>query len=152
MIIGLGNDIAEKSRIGAIFAKYKGKFLQKILSAGEQKELSLINCPTKRLGRISNLFAAKEAFAKATGLGIGQWHKSQGVMLQFTDIAILHDEYGKAYIDLPASLCARLFSRASQASRAKFHLSLTDSKDYSFATVIIEQLEESPKKPKERQH
>lgn len=61
----IGCDIVLISRIEKIHARYKDKFLNKILLPSEQK---LIKNPATLAG----FFAAKEAVSKALGVGISQ--------------------------------------------------------------------------------
>jgi holo-[acyl-carrier protein] synthase len=62
-------------------------------------------------------FAAKEAFSKANGTGIGKH-------LSFLDIEIISDDKGKPVISKP-------FSEG-------VHLSISHSRDYAVAQVVIE--------------
>ena len=64
-------------------------------------------------------FAAKEAFAKAYGTGIG-------TQLSFLDIQVENDEKGKPHITKPL--------------QKGVHLSITHSTEYAAAQVIIEKI------------
>ena len=79
-ITGLGMDAVELSRIEKIVAEPK-TFLQKVLTPAELEKYNSL--PTKRkVEFLAGRFAAKEAYAKALGTGIGQ-HVS------FQDIEVL---------------------------------------------------------------
>ena len=84
-ITGLGMDAVELSRIEKIVAEPK-TFLQKVLTPAELEKYNSL--PTKRkVEFLAGRFAAKEAYAKALGTGIGQ-HVS------FQDIEVLNDASG----------------------------------------------------------
>ena len=90
-ITGLGMDAVELSRIEKIVAEPK-TFLQKVLTPAELEKYNSL--PTKRkVEFLAGRFAAKEAYAKALGTGIGQ-HVS------FQDIEVLMMHLGNQ------SLCA----------------------------------------------
>ena len=90
-ITGLGMDAVELSRIEKIVAEPK-TFLRKVLTPAELEKYNSL--PTKRkVEFLAGRFAAKEAYAKALGTGIGQ-HVS------FQDIEVLNDASGNQ------SLCA----------------------------------------------
>ena len=65
-ILGTGIDIVENYRLKVILLKKKSNFKKKIFTINEvaycEKKSNSINCYSKR-------FAAKEAFAKALGIG-----------------------------------------------------------------------------------
>lgn len=80
----IGTDIVKISRIETIMQKHPD-FPQRILS---KKEMS-----KQGHGYIARRWAAKEAIAKAIGLG---FHDD----CNFRDISILNDELGRPYVDL----------------------------------------------------
>src|SRR5699024_7351447 len=68
MIIGIGLDLAETSRIKSAVAAHGDRFLQRIYTPDELSYCHGTACPEQRL---AGHFAAKEACAKALGVGIG---------------------------------------------------------------------------------
>ncbi|KAB7704803.1 holo-ACP synthase [Bacillus aerolatus] len=115
MIQGIGMDIVEIDRIQKLVER-QPKFIQRILT--EKEQLVFISRSGRRqIEYAAGRFAAKEAFAKALGSGIGE-------KVSFQDIETAADENGKPYIQAPFSLGV--------------HLSITHSKDYAAAQVIIE--------------
>ncbi|WP_077620340.1 holo-ACP synthase [Bacillus sinesaloumensis] len=117
MIIGTGIDIVELDRIKKILHRQK-KFVDRILTDAE-KEKFLQLSETRKVEFLAGRFAVKEAYSKAVGTGIGE-------SLSFLDIEVLSDEKGKPVLTKPIS--------------QKAHLSITHSKDYAVAQVIIESL------------
>ncbi|WP_044893594.1 holo-ACP synthase [Bacillus alveayuensis] len=118
MIVGIGIDIVEIKRIKEI-VKRQPKFIERILSERE-KERFLQLSETRKIEFLAGRFAAKEAYAKAIGTGIGK-------ELSFTDIDIHYDEKGKPFI-------------LSGNPQQHVHLSLSHSDEYAVAQVIIERL------------
>tara|TARA_B100000401_G_C52750332_1_gene692868 strand:+ start:680 stop:1066 length:387 start_codon:yes stop_codon:yes gene_type:complete len=124
-VIGIGVDIINNNRLKK---SIKNKnFLKRIFSAKEQKISSKLK---NKVNYFSKRFAAKEAFSKATGLGISE-------NLHFKDIEIVSDKKGKPYINLSESTISYLKNKFKVKS-FKTNLSLSDEKNYSIAYVIIE--------------
>jgi len=116
MIVGIGLDIVEINRIKELLEK-QSKFPERILTAGEKNVFENLT-GSRRAEFLAGRFAAKEAFSKALGTGIGR-------DLSFHDIEITHDEKGKPYIIRPLS--------------KGVHLSITHSREYAAAQVVIEE-------------
>ncbi|MDJ1257128.1 MAG: holo-ACP synthase [Candidatus Midichloria sp.] len=119
MIIGVGCDIVKISRISDLLKEYGMSFKEKIFTEGEinlgQKldELLQASYYAKR-------FAAKEAFSKALGTGIGNG-------LDFLDIEVINNELGAPKIN-----CQKLGNKLA-------HLSLSDEWEFAIAYVIVEE-------------
>ena len=84
-----GIDLLKISRIEKIYKNYGEKFLLKIFSDNEIKQIK--ENPEKEKYKIASKFSAKEATSKAIGSGI-----SDGI--RFKDIEILNLENGKPVI------------------------------------------------------
>jgi holo-[acyl-carrier protein] synthase len=115
MISGIGVDMTELDRIRKIIAR-QDRFPERILTS---KEMAVYNnLPEKRRAEyLAGRFAAKEAFSKAVGTGIGE-------KLSFQDIEIEKDELGKPFISKPL--------------KKGVHLSISHSREYAVAQVVIE--------------
>ena len=117
---GLGNDILEIKRIQDAIAEHKNRFLDRIFSKQEQMYCDAFkdNAAAHYAGR----FAAKEAVAKALGVGIGEklsWH----------DIEIVSSESGKPE--------ARLSPKAQQRfGNPSLLVSISHCREYVIATAI----------------
>ncbi|CAH0347193.1 holo-ACP synthase [Bacillus sp. CECT 9360] len=116
MIKGIGIDITELSRIQAILGR-QPRFAERILTEREAKLYKGLKGPRKA-EFLAGRFAAKEAFSKAFGTGIGE-------SISFMDIEITTDQNGKPFIQKP-------FSEG-------VHLSITHSREYAVAQVVIEE-------------
>ncbi len=121
-VIGIGIDVVNIKRIKNILKKNKKNFLKKILN---EKELK------KNISEafISKRFAAKEAFSKALGIGIGK-------NLSFKDITILNDKNGKPKI-LINNKIKKIISKLYKSKKFTIHLSLTDDYPFAIANVLI---------------
>lgn len=120
MIIGIGCDICEIARLKESIEKFGDKFLKRVFTQTE-----LENAPVntdKYYSYLAKRFAAKEAFSKALGTGIGE-------NVLFSEIEILNNELGKPYI--------KTIDRLSLGN--KIHLTLSDETHFAVAFVVIEQ-------------
>ncbi|MCH1627256.1 holo-ACP synthase [Fredinandcohnia quinoae] len=117
MIIGTGIDIVELKRIENLIQRQK-KFVDRILTDGEKETYSNLS-ERRKVEFLAGRFAAKEAYSKAVGTGIGG-------ALSFLDIEIAANDFGKPIVKKP--------------SDHHIHLSISHSRDYAIAQVIIESL------------
>ena len=110
----IGIDIVEIKRIEKFLEKFGKKGLKKFLT---QNEINL----AKRPESIAGLFAAKEAFSKALGTGIGE-------KCSFLDIEILKNEKNKPY-----------FSKKTleKFNIKKADISISHDGGFAIAAVII---------------
>ena len=124
MISGVGIDLVENSRVESIIKKWGDKFINRIFSDEEIKYCEKhINSSTHYGVR----FAAKESFLKALGIGLGM-----GVNL--SDFEVMNDENGKPSL----MLCGEAKNQIEKKRITKVHLSLTHTKSYSTAIVVLE--------------
>ncbi|MEG7283833.1 holo-ACP synthase [Bacillus sp. 0909A] len=119
MIYGIGLDIIELKRIASMANRQK-RFAERILTGCEFAQYQELS-EKRKIEFLAGRFAAKEAFSKAYGTGIGKH-------LSFHDIEITKDLNGKPFI-----VCAKL-------SQAAVHVSITHAKEYAAAQVVIERL------------
>jgi len=124
MIRGIGIDIIENNRIKKSIDKFGNLFLEKIFSSQE------IEYCQKKFDSFSSFavrFACKEAFLKALGTGI------RGNLL-LKDIYVINDEFGKPYVFINDKIKV-IFNKHNIS---KCHISLSHSKEFSVAQVILE--------------
>ncbi|MBL8510956.1 MAG: holo-ACP synthase [Betaproteobacteria bacterium] len=124
MIFGIGTDIVSVARIADVLDRYGDHFKHRVLVDNEARDCAASSHPARFLAK---RFAAKEAFSKAFGTGIGAevgWH----------DLQVGHDARGKPLIQVTAALQARL----SLHNITAIHLSLSDETDYAQAFVVLE--------------
>jgi len=115
MISGIGLDIVEISRIMALLEKQK-RFPERILTVNEKVVFESLQ-GNRKAEFLAGRFAAKEAFSKAYGTGIGK-------DLSFLDIEIGKGPLGQPYVIRP--LAEGVF------------LSITHSREYAAAQVVID--------------
>jgi holo-[acyl-carrier protein] synthase len=123
MIVGIGIDMIEVDRVVEKIDKHKG-FKEKVFSLSE-----IEFCEANRKSEnYAARFAAKEAFLKATGLGLMLGH-------ELSNIEVLNDSNGKPYINLAGDFRIQ----AEKNGWNLIHLSLSHLREVACAVVIIEQ-------------
>lgn len=132
MILGVGADLISITRIEKLMTQFQNRFAQKIFTENEIKNSEAIHNPLIKTLFFAKRFAAKEAFAKAIGLGIGRG-------IEFKDIEILNDNLGKPIVNILNEKMAFLHERFSCQNLA-IHISLTDERAFASAFVVIEKI------------
>ena len=116
-----------KSKDLSQFQKKNRSFIKRIFSKNE------INfCNKKKINRFnyySKRFAAKEAFSKALGTGIGS-------KLSFNEIEINNDKLGKPSIKIRGKSLKSTY-KILKRKKFKIFLSISDAALFAVATVII---------------
>ena len=123
-MIGLGLDLCEIARIEAAIQKNDG-FLRRYYTAEERAYLERRGANTAQSA--AAMFAAKEAFLKALGVGMGG-----GVAM--TDIGICHDGLGCPAYTLRGKALERMREKGANAA----HLSLTHDAGVAAAVCVLE--------------
>lgn len=124
MIHGIGTDLVSVKRIEDALFRHGDRFLHRILSEAEVAEYAQSKQPARFLAK---RFAAKEAFSKAWGTGIGEavgWH----------DVSVTHDARGKPLIATSDALAEKFTLEKIVAA----HISLSDENDHALAFVVLE--------------
>jgi len=124
MIYGVGTDIVNIERVKKILSKNRDGFVKRVLSEHEQ---ALFANKADSAAYCAKRFAAKEAFAKALGTGIGQ-------VAGFQDLTVRNNENGKPYF-IPSEKL-RLYLLEKGINQA--HLSISDESQNAVAFVILE--------------
>ena len=124
MIFGVGIDIIEVSRIEKQLSRGDDRFQRRLFTDRE-----IAYCERKKFKGLhyAARFAAKEAFLKALGTGLGGG-------LSWKDVEIVNNEAGKPTLRLDGK--ARLLVEG--LGLTGLHVSLTHVKDTAVAVVIIE--------------
>ena len=125
-IFGIGTDIVNIKRMKKTLKGKNSSFKKKIFSKNE-----IIYCEKKKnpFSFYAKRFAAKEALSKALGTGI-----RNGV--NFKDIEILNDNFGKPSIKLKGST-ANFIKKKIKNKKYSIYLSLSDDVPWAQATVIV---------------
>ncbi len=138
MILGVGIDLVSVARIEHLMSQFADKFPQKIftkneISCAEKIKISADNFLPRALF-FAKRFAAKEAFSKALGLGIGRG-------IDFCDIEVENDQLGAPRIKILNGK-EEFLKKHFNCENFSIHLSLTDENPLASAIVIIEKFHE----------
>ncbi|SFM29865.1 holo-[acyl-carrier-protein] synthase [Gracilibacillus orientalis] len=117
MIKGIGIDIIELRRIKEMVER-QPKLLERILTKSEKELLENLQSNKRKIEFVAGRFAAKEAFSKARGTGMGQ--------LSFLDIEITNHKNGAPVLKSKVLTAETCF------------ISISHSEDYAVSQVIIE--------------
>ncbi|WP_282020418.1 holo-ACP synthase [Planomicrobium okeanokoites] len=115
MITGIGLDIVELGRIRRLDGK-SAKFRERVLTDNELVEYELLSV-NRKTEFLAGRFAAKEAFGKAKGTGIGK-------ICSFKDIEIRKDLNGKPSV---------YFKDEEEGL-----ISITHTKEYAAAQILLQ--------------
>jgi holo-[acyl-carrier protein] synthase len=129
VIYGIGTDICKIPRIEAALAKHGDRFAKKILGPQEMAKYLARKAknPVRGIRFVATRFAAKEAFAKAIGLGIRMpmtWPAAQ----------MLNHPSGK-----PMIVCSGVLQEFMDKHKLTAQVTVSDEEDYAVAFVIVEQ-------------
>ena len=123
-IIGVGVDIVDNTRIKNSIKKKN--FISRIFS---KKEINQSKKIKDKTNYYSKRFAAKESLSKAIGTGFSN-------NLNFKDITIVNDKYGKPHYELNNKVKKLIYTKFN-VKKIKISLSLADEKNYSIAFSVI---------------
>ena len=129
MIIGIGSDLCNISRIEASLARFGDRFTNRVFTETERRKAE--RRTLTRAGTYAKRFAAKEAFSKAVGTGF-----RQGVFMR--DIGVVNQASGAPTLHLTGGAKARLDAMTPEGHFALVHLTMTDDYPFAQAFVIIE--------------
>jgi holo-[acyl-carrier protein] synthase len=124
MIVGTGIDIAEVPRIEASIARFGDRFIRRIFTVAE---IQYCDSKANRIERYAARFAAKEAAMKAIGTG---WNHG----VTWKDVEVCRQPGGRPTI----AFHGKAAEFAAKLGAAHIALSLSHTKDYAIAQVILE--------------
>ena len=124
MIYGIGADIVSIERIQNILNKNRDGFINRVLT---EHERALFANKADSAAFCAKRFAAKEAFSKALGTGIGR-------VVGFQDLTVRSNENGKPYF-MPSEKL-RLYLKEKGIKQG--HLSISDESLNALAFVVLE--------------
>jgi holo-[acyl-carrier protein] synthase len=127
MIIGIGNDLINISRIERTIERFGDRFIQRIFTEEEQIKSEK---RTLKIASYAKRFAAKEACSKALGSGFRKgvfWH----------DMGVVNLPSGKPTMNLTGGALKRLNEITPEGQVAQIDLTLTDEPPMAEAFVII---------------
>lgn len=121
-MIGIGVDLCSISKIQQSIEQ-NPRFLERYYSPEERAYLVQKNQGLYQSA--AAMFAAKEAFLKALGLGLG--------FIPLEQVTILHEESGKPYFVLGIQAQEKLLAAGARIA----HVSLSHERDMAIAVVIL---------------
>jgi holo-[acyl-carrier protein] synthase len=124
VIVGLGVDMAEISRVGEAIKRHGRAFLERVFTPAEIAYCERHRDPTERY---AGRFAAKEATMKALGTG---WAKG----VRWRDIEVTRQPGGRPTIVLHGATR----EHAERLGARHVSLSITHTGNFAFAEVILE--------------
>ncbi|MBO3759623.1 holo-ACP synthase [Ciceribacter sp. L1K23] len=128
MIIGIGSDLIDITRIEKSIERFGERFVQRCFTDVEQAKSDR---RANRAASYAKRFAAKEACSKALGTGI-----SEGVF--WKDMGVINLPGGKPTMKLTGGAGERLLALMPSGHEPVIHLTITDEYPYAQAFVIIE--------------
>lgn len=128
MILGIGTDITEIARIRAAYERNMEHFADTVLAPGEKELLAERRSVEKQVEFLAGRWAAKEAFAKALGTGMGEG-------CSFYEVEILPDPQGAPVL---SALYGKAAASASLRGVKRVHISISHEKNYAVSTVLLE--------------
>jgi holo-[acyl-carrier protein] synthase len=131
MIIGIGSDLIDITRIAKVIDRHGDRFLDRIFTDIERaKAARRANSEKMVAATYAKRFAAKEACAKALGTGImrGVWWRDMGVV---------NLPGGRPTMRLTGGALARLQQMTPEGLEPQIDVSITDDWPLAQAFVII---------------
>jgi holo-[acyl-carrier protein] synthase len=130
MILGIGTDIVKISRLEQLIEKYGTRFLDRTYTPTEIAYCTQFSDP---FPRYAVRFAAKEAYSKALGTGIGE-HAA------FHEIEVCRNDMRRPHLQLLGTTLSAFYQiyPDTQRHQLQLHLSMSHDHEYGTATVIIE--------------
>lgn len=130
MIIGLGNDLCEISRVQKTLDRFGERFTTRCFT---EIERARSDRRAERAASYAKRFAAKEACAKALGTGL-----ARGVY--WKDMGVVNMPSGKPTIVLSGSAEKILNALVPEGMHPHIHITITDDAGLAQAFVVIEAL------------
>ena len=131
MIIGIGSDLIDITRVAKVIERHGERFLSRIFTDAERAKAERRAKNEKMVvATYAKRFAAKEACSKALGTGI-----RQGVW--WRDMGVVNLPGGKPSMRLTGGALARLQALTPEGFEAQVDLSITDDWPLAQAFVII---------------
>lgn len=124
MILGIGVDLVQISRIQKVIDRWDHRFLNRVYTPAE---IALCERRKRPASAFAMRFAAKEALSKALGTGFRRG-------LAWKDIEVTHDRRGKPLL----ALRGKAEHIASEQNVLRSHVSLSDDGEYAVAVVVLE--------------
>ena len=131
MIIGIGSDLIDITRVAGVIERHGERFLDRIFTEAERARAERRSKNAKMVvATYAKRFAAKEACSKALGTGI-----RQGVW--WRDMGVVNMPGGRPSMLLTGGALVRLQKLTPPGMEARIDLTITDDWPMAQAFVII---------------
>ncbi len=131
MILGIGNDLIDITRVAKVIERHGERFLERIFTDAERAKAERRSKNEKMVvATYAKRFAAKEACSKALGTGI-----RQGVW--WRDMGVVNLRGGRPSMQLTGGALVRLQAMTPAGFEARIDLTITDDWPLAQAFVII---------------
>lgn len=130
MIIGIGTDLADITRIGKTLERFGERFVNRVFTDIEKTRSDKRR---ERTASYAKRWAAKEACSKALGTGL-----RMGVA--WKEMGVVNLPSGQPTMTLTGGAAERLSKMVPPGHEAHIHLTITDDHPYAQAFVVIEAL------------
>jgi holo-[acyl-carrier protein] synthase len=128
IVLGLGSDLCNITRIESSIARFGDRFLDRVYTDIERAKAD--KRVMTRAATYAKRFAAKEACAKALGTGF-----RRGVF--WRDMGVVNMPSGAPTLALTGGAAARLAELTPSGYSAAIHLTITDDHPWAQAIVLI---------------
>lgn len=132
MIIGIGADLADITRIGKTLERFGERFVNRVFTDIEKTRSDKRR---ERTASYAKRWAAKEACSKALGTGL-----RMGVA--WREMGVVNLPSGQPTMTLTGGAAERLAKLIPPGHTPHIHLTITDDHPYAQAFVVIEALPE----------
>jgi holo-[acyl-carrier protein] synthase len=128
VIFGIGQDVIEIERVAAALGRHGERFVSRVLGP---RELAVYESRRRRSAQrgmafLATRFAAKEAIAKAVGLGMRQ-------PMSWRSVEIVNEPSGR-----PCAIANGRFAAFLEGKRLRIHVSVSDIANLAVAHAVAE--------------
>lgn len=128
MIVGIGIDIVNISRLEGVLSRHGDRFLERIFTAHERQFAQRFPNQT---GVLAKRWAAKEACSKALGTGM-----RQGV--RWRDLEVRNLKNGFPSMNIHGKAKVRLDELVPQGWESEIFLTMSDDYPWAIAKIVIQ--------------
>jgi holo-[acyl-carrier protein] synthase len=129
VIIGIGSDLCDIRRIQGSLDRFGDRFRQRCFT---EVERARSDRKPDAAASYAKRFAAKEACAKALGVGIRGIH--------WREMGVVNERSGRPTLELNGRAAEILARLTPEGHSARIHVTLTDDHPWAQAFVVIEAL------------
>ncbi|MDR0662407.1 MAG: holo-ACP synthase [Holosporales bacterium] len=134
MILGLGNDLVAIPRLARLWQRFPQRLQQTLFT---EKEYAYAMGHRTPAAELAKRFAAKEACAKALGVGLKVIGARTTEGIKWQEVEVCSDPAGQPHLRLLGQAWNRLISLMPEKTTPMIHVSLSDQYPYALATVIL---------------